>query len=162
MKTYLSSSSAETKKIAGEFAKKILRIRPKNRFDPAQRRHAVVVDFVGDLGAGKTTFIQGFLRALGVRGKITSPTFVLIKRYATKSKSKPYTPNPTPYHMDAYRLKNHRELEVLDFKKIISDPNNIVLIEWAEKVKKLLPKDTIWIKFRHGKKEHERRISFSK
>ena len=152
MRTYLSRSSAKTKKIAGGFAKKVLRLKPSRR--------AVVVGFVGDLGAGKTTFIQGFLRALGVRGRITSPTFVLIKRYRISHKPLAISRKTqhAAYHVDSYRLKNHRDLATLDFKKIISDSNNIILIEWAEKIKKILPKGTIWIKFNHGKKENERRI----
>ena len=151
MKSYISSSSAKTKALGKKFAERI----SKSQFLISKRSGATVIALSGELGAGKTRFIQGFLRALGARGKITSPTFVLIKRHAVRHKSFKHA-----YHADSYRLKNHRDLEVLDFKKIISDPENIVLIEWAEKVKKLLPKDTLWIKFRHGKKENERRISF--
>ena len=149
MKAYLSSSSANTKKIAGEFAKKVLRLK--------QKRHATVLGFVGDLGAGKTTFIHGFLRALGVRKKVTSPTFVLIKRHAVKSKNFKHA-----YHADSYRLKSPHDFEILDFKKIVSSPDNIILMEWAEKVKRLLPKDTIWVTFRHGKDENERKINLKK
>ncbi|MBI4087675.1 MAG: tRNA (adenosine(37)-N6)-threonylcarbamoyltransferase complex ATPase subunit type 1 TsaE [Candidatus Liptonbacteria bacterium] len=145
MKNYTTSSSEETKKLAAKFAQKVVKLRP--------RPHAVVIGFVGDLGAGKTTFVQGFLKALGARSKVTSPTFVLIKRHPVGHKGLKYA-----YHIDSYRLKHHRDLEIFDFKKTVSDPRNIILIEWAEKVKKLLPKDTIWVKFSHGKKENERKI----
>lgn len=145
---YRSYSSAETKKIAAAFAKGILKRRPGS--------HALVIGLSGDLGAGKTTFIQGFLRVLGIRGRITSPTFVLVKRYTLRP------PRRHVHHMDSYRLNDHRHLKTLDFKKIISDPKNIVLIEWAEKIKKALPKDTLWIRFGHEKKESERKIIIMK
>lgn len=128
-----------------------------------KRKNAIVFALQGELGAGKTTFIQGFLRALGMRGRITSPTFVLIKRHVMKQKPPPiYRLLRTAYHIDVYRLKDHRDLEVLDFKKIISDPENIILIEWAEKVKKVLPKDTMWITFSHGERENQRTLRFLK
>lgn len=143
--TYKSSSSAETKKLAATFAKKILKRKAG--------KHALVVGFSGDLGAGKTTFIQGFLKALGVKGHITSPTFVLIKRYGLKDKRH-------VHHMDSYRLKDHKHLETLNFKNLLANPKNIILIEWAEKIKKALPKDTQWIRFSHGRNMNKRKISF--
>ena len=155
MRTYQSSSSEKTKALGGRTAKKAKRLAQS-----ARRKNAVVIGLIGDLGSGKTTFTQGFLRGFGVKKRITSPTFVLIKRYNIPKKPIPYTLYPIIHHMDSYRLNDHRHLETLDFKKIITDPRNIVLIEWAEKIKKALPKDTFWIRFRHGKKENERKISF--
>lgn len=60
------------------------------------------------------------------------------------------------YHLDLYRIHKPKELLDLGFKKIISDPENIVLIEWPERIKKLLPKNIIWIVLEHGKNENER------
>ncbi|MBI4119571.1 MAG: tRNA (adenosine(37)-N6)-threonylcarbamoyltransferase complex ATPase subunit type 1 TsaE, partial [Parcubacteria group bacterium] len=65
------------------------------------------------------------------------------------------------YHIDAYRLKSASELGTLHFSEIIGDPRNVVLVEWADKVRKILPKTAIWIKFRHGRKENERYISLT-
>lgn len=143
--TYKTASRAATKK----FAKKILA--SLKRRGPSD--NAVVFALSGDLGSGKTTFVQGFLGALGVRPKITSPTFVLIKRYKIKNlKFK------NVYHIDCYRIKKPRELLKLGLREILADPQNVVLIEWAEKIEKALPKNSIWIKFEHGKKENQRTI----
>lgn len=169
MKTYRSYSSAETKnfgrQLAAEIAKRpdfVRALRDYKIEDPRYRKAipgqkvkstALVFALTGDLGSGKTTFVQGFLRALGVRKKITSPTFVLVKRYATGHMQYAHC-----YHVDAYRLKSPRDLEILGFEEILSDPQNIVLIEWAEKIKKLLPENTTWIKFDHRGKHSERKI----
>lgn len=66
------------------------------------------------------------------------------------------------YHVDAYRLKKLSELVKLGFAEILKDSGNIVLIEWADKVRRLLPKSTVWLKFRHGKQENERTIEIQK
>lgn len=104
---------------------------------------ARVFGLVGNLGAGKTTFGQSFLHALGAKGKITSPTFVLVKKYDLK-KYKLHA-----YHLDAYRLKDAKELRTLGFKEIITAPHHVVLIEWADRVKRAMPKHTKWIVFEH-------------
>lgn len=98
----------------------------------------------GDLGGGKTTFLQGFAKGLGIKERILSPTFVLMKRFSIKNKK---TEFKNFYHLDCYRIKSQKDLSVLDFKKIISDPFNIVAIEWAERVKKALPSNTLVLKF---------------
>lgn len=120
-----SKSARQTQKIAAGFIKKI----PKNN------NHAFVLALEGDLGSGKTTFIQGFARALSVKEKILSPTFNIYKRYGNF------------YHFDCYRIKNPKEILDLGFKKIIQDPKNIVVIEWAEKIKKIIPKYALWLNF---------------
>jgi len=98
----------------------------------------------GNLGAGKTTFIQGVGKTLKIKGKILSPTFLIIKSF-------PLQKNPhfkNFYHIDCYRLEKAEEILTLDFKKIIQDPKNLVFIEWPERIKKLLPKNTLWINFK--------------
>ncbi len=132
---YKSASRAETRKIAMRIA---------SRYIGTRGGSAQVFGLIGDLGAGKTTFTQAFLRALGVRKKITSPTFVLVKSYALKK-------GRTAYHVDAYRLHNTKELRTLGFKKIITDPNHVVLVEWADQVRRAMPKSTTWITFEHLK-----------
>ena len=127
----ISKNIEDTQKIARDLAEKL----------PSR-----VFALVGELGVGKTTFSQAFLSALGVKEKVTSPTFVIIKKYKNI------------YHIDCYRLKNPEELLVLDFEKILNNPQNILLIEWADKVKSLLPKETIWISFKHSAQENEREI----
>lgn len=106
----------------------------------------MILALTGELGAGKTTFVQGFLSGLGVRRRAVSPTFILMRRFGNV------------YHLDAYRLKEPRELEKIGFKEITADPQNVVLVEWADKVRCLIPRNATWIKFKHGKQESERLI----
>lgn len=105
------------------------------------------------MGSGKTTFVQGFFSGLGVKKRATSPTFILFRRFGLRSA---FFKNV--YHFDVYRLRRPKDVWALDFKNIISDPRNIVLVEWAEKVKKLLPKNVMWLKFYHGRASLERMI----
>jgi len=149
------------------YAKKLVEKIKKNILS----HRALVFALLGNLGSGKTTFIQGFARALGIKRRLLSPTFLIIRSYKIPKKSKnllPITRYPlliTHYsllvHIDAYRIHHPKELLALDFQKIISNQKNIILIEWAEKIKKLLPKNTIQLKFEHGKKENERIIKIS-
>ncbi|MCX6702356.1 MAG: tRNA (adenosine(37)-N6)-threonylcarbamoyltransferase complex ATPase subunit type 1 TsaE [Candidatus Wolfebacteria bacterium] len=139
------NSLKESKKLAEELADKLSK--------KASIKNALVLALSGDLGSGKTTFTQNFLRHLGVKQKITSPTFVLLKRY------KIYDLRfKNAYHVDAYRIKNPKEMDVLGFKEILKNPRNVVLIEWAENIKKILPRNTIWLKFEHGEKENIRKV----
>jgi tRNA threonylcarbamoyladenosine biosynthesis protein TsaE len=103
---------------------------------------AIVFGLKGDLGAGKTTFLQGFAKGLGIKEKVISPTFVIMNRFdIKKGKFKNF------YHLDCYRIERAKEMENLGFEEIISDPKNIVCIEWPEKIKKILPPDLISISF---------------
>lgn len=91
---------------------------------------------------------------MGVKRRAPSPTFVLIRRTALRRK-----PFLNLYHVDAYRLKEARELTKLGFKEVLNDPKNIVLVEWADKVKRLIPRGATWLEFKHGRRENERRIT---
>ena len=93
---YQLNSLKEMKAFAGFMADKIKKA-PKNK-------GALILALSGDLGSGKTTFAQYFLRALGVKGKITSPTFVIFKRYPLPSKS-----YAAAYHMDCYRISKPKD-----------------------------------------------------
>jgi tRNA threonylcarbamoyladenosine biosynthesis protein TsaE len=133
----LTVNPNQTKKIAETLAKEILSSPLKNK--------AFVLALEGDLGGGKTTFLQGFARGLGIKDKILSPTFVLMKRFVIKTKNKPGFREF--YHFDCYRIDNPKDILSLDFKKIISNPFNIVAVEWADRIKKILPKDALILKF---------------
>lgn len=110
----------------------------------------------GDLGAGKTAFSGFFLRALGVKESVLSPTFVIMKRYPLPSASHPFT---SAYHIDCYRLSRAEELDVLGFREAVADPKNIMLIEWADRVRNAIPEGAVWIRFSHGANEGERDIT---
>jgi len=119
------------------FAKSYLKIQRK--------RNALVLGLRGDLGGGKTTFLQGFAKGLRIKDRILSPTFVILKKFSIpKSKNQRFQ---SFYHIDCYRISSLKEISNLGFKKIISNPKNIVAIEWAERILKILPKDTLLLKF---------------
>ena len=105
---------------------------------PPRRNGAFVVLLKGDLGSGKTSFVQGVARALGVTEHVTSPTFVILKNYKIFSrpdlKSSKGLAFENLVHMDAYRLEEEKDLEALDWDKLVLDPQNIMLVEWPEKV----------------------------
>lgn len=130
----ITKSQGETKRLGERFAREIIRKRPLDE--------AVVIGLEGDLGGGKTTFLQGFAKGLGVKEKILSPTFVILKRFHV-----PYSMFHDFYHIDCYRIQKPKEILSLGFKKIISDPKNIVAVEWADRVQKVLPRDIIVIRF---------------
>lgn len=121
----------------------------------AKKNHvAMVVALSGNLGSGKTTFTQAFLKALGVRDTIASPTFVLSREYTLKKGF-----YKKAYHLDVYRL-SAKETNVLELRRLFKEKDSIVFIEWAGKIKRQLPKSAIWIYFEHGKKPHEREVKF--
>jgi tRNA threonylcarbamoyladenosine biosynthesis protein TsaE len=126
----------------------------------AGEKSATVFALQGDLGAGKTTFTQGFLKGLGSKKRVTSPTFVLMRRHALAATSNKKTADfKNVFHIDAYRLKKPEHLAALDLEVLMNGPENIILIEWPEQAKKFLPKNTTWLKFAYGKKENERIIT---
>ncbi|PIZ87625.1 MAG: tRNA (adenosine(37)-N6)-threonylcarbamoyltransferase complex ATPase subunit type 1 TsaE [Candidatus Nealsonbacteria bacterium CG_4_10_14_0_2_um_filter_40_15] len=131
---YLTENPTQTKKIGEILAKKILKTRIGTR--------ALVLGLEGDLGGGKTTFLQGFAKGLGVKEKITSPTFVIIKRFHI-----PSSIFHDFYHIDCYRIRKAKEIFDLGFKEMISNPRHIVAIEWADRIKKILPKNVLLLKF---------------
>ena len=142
------SSSAEMKRLGSNVAKSFLGAKRR------KKSHATVVALYGDLGAGKTTFTQGFLRELGVGRKVASPTFVVIKRYTLRRRE-----FSSAFHLDCYRLRSTREILDLGVKEMIKDPSHVVLIEWPEKLSHVLPKGAAKLRFRHGRRENERNES---
>ncbi|MDI6602502.1 MAG: tRNA (adenosine(37)-N6)-threonylcarbamoyltransferase complex ATPase subunit type 1 TsaE [Patescibacteria group bacterium] len=135
VKFYLTTHSSQTKKLGENLAKEILKTRTKKK--------TLIIGLEGELGGGKTTFLQGFARGLGIKEKILSPTFVIIKKFSIFNFQ-----FSNFYHVDCYRLEKPNEILNLGFKKIISNPQNIVAIEWADKIKKILPKNSIILKFK--------------
>lgn len=103
---------------------------------------AIVVALSGELGSGKTTFARGILRAHGITEAVTSPTFVIEKIYTP-----PRGTFKTIVHMDAYRLKDARELVALDFENLIGNSNTLVLIEWPEHIASAIPQTARKISF---------------
>ncbi len=137
-----SKGIKETKEIAKMFLGKILK-------DKKPQKGALVVGLVGDLGAGKTTFVQAVAKHLGVKNKVNSPTFVIIKKYLIKNKKHKFL-----FHLDAYRLKNEGELLHLGWDDIIKNKEHLVFIECPENVSGVITKDSKFIKISHTKDKH--------
>ncbi|QQR64738.1 tRNA (adenosine(37)-N6)-threonylcarbamoyltransferase complex ATPase subunit type 1 TsaE [Candidatus Kaiserbacteria bacterium] len=98
---------------------------------------AQVLALSGDLGAGKTAFTKELASLLGISYDITSPTFVIMKSYPIPAHSF----FKTLVHIDAYRIESDDEMRVLGLAEILSEPTNLVCIEWPEKIQALIPKD---------------------
>ena len=123
---YQTNSPGETQKIAKELAQKY--------------KDGGIFALSGPLGAGKTTFIQGFAQGLGITERLLSPTFVIMRQHEI-----PKNPEGKLYHIDLYRLDEITEIDSLGLTEIFSNPKNIVFIEWAEKLGKLLTQQAIRI-----------------
>lgn len=128
MEKTITKSPKQTKKLASDFAKKI--------------KAGNNLALEGDLGSGKTTFIQGLAKALGVKEQITSPSFVLVKEFETSKKGVKLI------HIDLYRLQKLDDIIKQGLKEYFGS-KNITVVEWAKIAKDILPKNTIQIKFKH-------------
>lgn len=117
---------------------------------------ATVIALSGPLGVGKTTFVRELLENYGVDGPITSPTYTIETVYKL-----PAGPFSRAYHLDAYRLDGADDLRGLNFQERLEDKENIILIEWADRVKELLPSNTIFIKMSFTDEENRRAITKS-
>jgi len=116
-----------------------------------------VLALQGDLGAGKTHFTKGLAQTLNIKENITSPTFVLLKTYQVKKNQHGIK---QLIHIDCYRLSNPNELLDLGWQEFINNPTNLIVVEWADKIKSILPPHTRWLNFKLGKSEHQRLICF--
>lgn len=142
-----TKGAKETQKIAANLARKVVKLKPL--------KHARIFALEGELGAGKTTFIQGFAKALKIKQRVTSPTFVLMRYYKLLT-----THYSLLFHIDAFRLKDWHDLVSLGIKDVFASPGNIILIEWAERVRPILPKKRTKIHIDHLN-QTTRRISIT-
>ncbi|MDD5071265.1 MAG: tRNA (adenosine(37)-N6)-threonylcarbamoyltransferase complex ATPase subunit type 1 TsaE [Patescibacteria group bacterium] len=127
MEQIITNSEKETLAFAKKYAKKL--------------KGGVVMGLIGNLGAGKTVFIKGLAAGLGLKKNITSPTFVIMKVYPVKKgKIKNFV------HIDAYRLGSGRDLISIGAQEYFNRADTLTIIEWADRVKKILPKKTKYIK----------------
>lgn len=124
-----SQSEQETREFASSVAEKF-------------KTTGGVIALIGDLGAGKTTFTQGFALSLGIQDKIISPTFTLMRQHHLPDTDRML------YHLDLYRLETVNPTEI-GLTELMDNPQNIVLIEWAEKLGGKLPKEALVIIFKH-------------
>ncbi len=159
------SSISETKKFAREFLFNLIK---KNRQRP------LIIALEGSLGSGKTTFTRLIGEVLGIKENISSPTFVLMHTHIITNTKKSIQKNQREIispldkknkkrskiqdlikksgykkliHIDCYRVETN-DIINLGFKDIVKDKKNIVIVEWANKIKKIVPKNAIWLKFK--------------
>lgn len=130
MKKFLSKNKQATQKIAANLAVEILK-------ESAHLKRARIIGLMGDLGAGKTTFMKSFAKMFHVKQKIVSPTFMIFRNYKIPAAAQSHFTNL--YHVDLYRINSAAELNVLGFRDILKNPKNLVLIEWADKIRDSLP-----------------------
>ena len=107
-----------------------------------------VICLQGDLGAGKTTFVQGVAQGWGSRDAVSSPTFIIVNVYRNDEQNQ-------LFHLDAYRLESTLEAEELDLQSM--QAQGALLVEWPERMERLIPRDHLWIKLEH-KDQEERQM----
>lgn len=135
---YHSNSEAETEALGEALAQKL--------------SEGSVVAFTGDLGAGKTAFIRGMARGLGILSRVTSPTFTIVSEYEDGT---------VPlFHFDMYRLHSADELFDIGWEDYLRR-NGICAVEWSEHVSSALEDDCIRVDIRRGAEENQRVISIS-
>lgn len=149
----ISKNIKDTEEIARDFLNKILK---------TKNTKALVVGLSGDLGTGKTHFTQAVAKLLKIKNKVNSPTFVIMKRYELP---RPLLNPPLGrgglgfrnlFHIDAYRLKNERELLHLGWEEIVFNKENIIFIEWPENVAKIMPQKHHKVSISHTKEGHRK------
>lgn len=109
-----------------------------------------VICLEGDLGAGKTTFTQGLAAALGVSGRVTSPTFCIVQEHSGEGK--------LLVHMDLYRLHGEEDVEAIGWEDYLAR-GAIMVVEWPERAGSLIPNNAYHITFRYSEGEENRTIS---
>ena len=114
---------------------------------------ATIVFLLGDLGAGKTTLTQEIAKEFGIKEKVNSPTFVVMKIYEIKNKKYKFK---KLIHIDAYRLEEKDSLDFLRLTELLSDKENILLVEWPEKIKREIKKCDLVVSIKH--KDQDSRI----
>lgn len=122
--TLVTKSANETQKLARKIAKNF--------------KGDEVLALFGNLGSGKTTFVQGLARGLGIKERMISPTFIIIRKHKFNGQKF--------YHVDLYRVHNDKQIEE-ELKELFKSRNRIIAIEWAEKIQNILPEKRINIFF---------------
>lgn len=136
-KKIITKSPKETRELARMLISEWLKINKKKNSN-------WLLCLYGQLGGGKTTFAQALAKELGVKGVISSPTFLIMKKYKPVKKiNKKYT----LYHFDCYRIGSGKEIFDLGWEEIVMGENNIIIVEWPEKIEEVLPKNRLNLKF---------------
>ncbi len=122
MREYRTRSVQETEQLASEFAKELKR--------------GDVIAFTGGMGAGKTAFVRGLAKGLGVSGEVSSPTYAIVNEYRG---------NPALYHFDMYRVGSPEDLFTTGYYDYLDEGESILAVEWSENITDSLPEQTIYV-----------------
>ena len=138
----ITKSPQETAKVGQELGHHLVKSEKLKVKSGEEEKGAKIICLYGELGSGKTTFVQGLAKGLGIKSRLLSPTFIIVRRYLIPDLDSFF------YHLDLYRLNEARDLNSLGLAEIFSQTGNLVVVEWAEKLGELLPKDRIdiWLK----------------
>jgi tRNA threonylcarbamoyladenosine biosynthesis protein TsaE len=147
MQKISSKSVLETAKVATDWLRGLCSISNKN----------LIIGLSGNLGTGKTAFVKEVAKYLGVDQSVTSPTFVIMKKYETKDDKW-----KSLIHIDAYRLSGAKELEKIGFQDFSKEKNTMTLVEWPENVDLDSLHVDFMFNFEQGGSENERIISISR
>ncbi len=139
MEQYFSYSLEDTEEIAANFARTL--------------SGGEIIAFTGSMGAGKTAFTRGFVKALGGGDVVSSPTFAIVNEYNADFPIK---------HFDMYRIHGFEDLYSTGFFDYQEQDNAILLIEWSENIEDFLPSNTIKIDIAHGEEENMRKITITR
>jgi len=151
-KKILTHSSRETSDIGLSMARELLK--ESTRGDRT-RSLPKILCLYGDLGSGKTTFTQGFAKGLGYTGRLPSPTFIIVRRYGLPMNDFLF------YHVDLYRLRSFDELVGVGLKEIFEDSQSFTVVEWADRLGKLVPSHRIDMRFEQlSENEHSIVVQF--
>ena len=112
-----------------------------------------IIGLIGELGAGKTVFTKGLARKLGVKRIVTSPTFVLMKIYRISGSSGSAIKNLC--HIDAYRAKDAGDIAAIGAEEYFSRKDTVTVIEWADRIKKILPNRTRYVRFKYNNQQRK-------
>jgi len=136
---YITSSEKQTFNLAKNLTK--------------QFKGGEVIGLIGQLGAGKTVFVKGIAAGLAIKKNITSPTFVLMKVYKIRNQKSRQSGKQAGIknlvHIDAYRIKSPQDIVAIGAAEYFNRPDTITIIEWADKIKKILPKKIKYIKIKN-------------
>ncbi|MCK5416355.1 tRNA (adenosine(37)-N6)-threonylcarbamoyltransferase complex ATPase subunit type 1 TsaE [Candidatus Parcubacteria bacterium] len=143
MKTINTKNENETLGFAEKFARNL--------------KGGEIICLQGDLGVGKTVFTQGLALGLNYKKNVNSPTFVIMKIYKIRN---PKSEIRNLIHIDTYRLNSEKDIETIGAQEYFGRHDCITIIEWPERIKKIIPKNSIWINIEIKNKD-ERTIKIS-
>ena len=116
--------------------------------------NSLLINLIGNLGAGKTTFVRGLIQELGFDEFVKSPTFTIVESYESD--------NLKVFHFDLYRIEDDRELQAIGVEDYLTEENAITLVEWPEKSKRYFNNPDYIIELNHCDNDEKRLINIIK